>query len=457
MKLNKPNNSNYAATVVALDKFVDLPNCANVKAAIIMGNHVIVGKDCYPGDLGLFFPVETQLMRIFLSYNNLYRKAEFGNINTTKVGFFEPHGRVKCMKFRGHKSEGFWLPISSLDFLGYGVYSQLRVGDTFDTINDVAICKKYVPKCNSVVGSGKNVKARQPRLEDKFVPGQFNFHIDTENLRKNIHKINPWDTLSITDKWHGTSAVIANVLTRRQLRWWEKVLVAVGVPITTDSYGYAWSSRKVVKGVNGQAKDTARHFYGEDVWGVVAKELEESVEKGITLYGEIVGYTPGGGPIQSLGGQAYAYECAPGQHKFVVYRITHTNSSGTVYEFSYPQIKEYCQKYRLDYVKELYYGGAGFFIGMLVEPTDCFSDDTLDSFHEKLLSRLEELYVRDQDCEYNPGLPAEGIVVRVEKLYSCESYKLKSFRFLSGESKELDKGVMDMETQESEENQEASV
>jgi hypothetical protein len=46
----------------------------------------------------------------------------------------------------------------------------------------------------------------------------------------------------------------------------------------------------------------------------------------------------------------------------------------------------------------------------------------------------------------NNKVPEEGIVVRKESLFSCESYKLKSFSFLEKESKELDKGVIDIES-----------
>jgi hypothetical protein len=59
--------------------------------------------------------------------------------------------------------------------------------------------------------------------------------------------------------------------------------------------------------------------------------------------------------------------------------------------------------------------------------------------------------MHDQDCAYNNGLPAEGIVIRVDHLNECSSYKLKNFRFLMDESVLLDAGVADMETVESEE------
>jgi hypothetical protein len=101
LKLTAPRNPNYAATVVELKDFVDLPNCDNVKHALIFGNAVIVGKESSAGDVGLFFPVEAALSPEFLANNNLYRKNAqttlSSNIDPEKSGFFEAHGRIKAI------------------------------------------------------------------------------------------------------------------------------------------------------------------------------------------------------------------------------------------------------------------------------------------------------------------------------------------------------------------------
>src|SRR5690242_12964449 len=139
MKLDASKNRNYCAVVVQLKDFVDLPNCDNIKGALIFGNHVIVGKDAAVGDVGLFFPAETRLSPGFLGYNNLYRKPEFGNVDPEKKGFFEQHGRVRTVKFRGHKSEGFFIPLASLGYVETS-YMDLHpdfggvLGTEFDTI-----------------------------------------------------------------------------------------------------------------------------------------------------------------------------------------------------------------------------------------------------------------------------------------------------------------------------------
>ena len=45
------------------------------------------------------------------------------------------------------------------------------------------------------------------------------------------------------------------------------------------------------------------------------------------------------------------------------------------------------------------------------------------------------------------SVPEEGVVIRKEKLIGCESYKVKSFRFLEWETKALDKGEVDVESE----------
>lgn len=284
-----------------------------------------------------------------------------------------------------------------------------------------------------------------PHAEDKIVDGQFRFHIDTENLRRNIHKIQPNDWISISDKWHGTSAIVANVLVKRDLNWFERMLKRFGVKVQESAYGYTWSSRRVVKGVDGEAKDNSVHFYDSDIWGVVCKEIQSLIPKGYTVYGEIVGYTPDGAAIQ----KGYHYGCQPGQHRFLVYRATVTSVDGKVLELGWHQVKAFCAKYGLEMVKEFRFGQA---MDLLAEWSDILPGDDLSEWQGCLLAALEHRYIHDKMCPYNNmEVPAEGIVVRVERLDEAVAYKLKNYRFLEAESKALDSGEADMETVESEE------
>ena len=417
---------------------VDLPNCDNVKSALIFGNSVIVGNDTKIGDIGLFFPVETALDGVFLMKNNLYRDSIL-NSDPEKKGYFETHGRIKCVKFRGHKSEGFFVPISFLDYLGDylgHVNELLVVGDEFDKFLGHEICHKYVPKMNMASTFPKGNK-RQPKPSDNIIEGQFRFHIDTANLRRNIDRISLGDIISITDKWHGTSAIFANVLVKRELTLLEKITKWFGCKIQETHYDLVHASRRVVKGVGEKEKDGI-HFYGTNLWGVVAKEVADRIPKGYTIYCEIVGYTPEGKAIQ----KGYVYDCEVGSHKTLVYRITITNEDGKVLELDYNQRIAFCAKYGFETVKHLFHGYAYEFGKWSNE----YGNE--DDFRTEFLQLLEQDYM-SRSCEYNLGKPSEGIVVRRESLLDeCESLKLKSFDFLTSESKDLDAGILDMESQE---------
>jgi len=444
MNFEEPKNPNYCATVVTLKTFVDLPGCDFIKAAIVFENNVIVSKDFKVGDVGLFFPVECQLSKEFLSANNLYRKPECGNIDITKSGFFEEHGRIKCVRFRGHKSEGFWIPLSSIDFaLSPATRSMDFIGgETFDQINSIEICRKYIPKSNN--SGGLNATKAGCKLKDIIVEGQFAFHYDTENLKKNIHKIHPDDIISISEKFHGTSGVFSNVLINRKLSFIEKLLLKCGVKIQKTEYNIAYSSRKVIKSVTGPDKDS------NDLWNLVALEIQERIPKNYSIYGEICGYMPSGKAIQAApGGKAYHYGCEKGKHQLFVYRVTSTNPDGKIIELNWPQKKEFCTKYGFEMVKELYYGTADQFFSW---DTDFLSDPEDVEWQKALLKTIESEFVRDQLCPWNNGeVPAEGIVVCVDHLEGSESFKMKNYLFLEGESKLLDSGVADIETIESEE------
>jgi RNA ligase len=440
----KPKNENYCATVVQLDSFVSLEKgdggrlpCDNVKGALIFGQHVIVGRDTEPGSIGLFFPPETALSTEFIAANNLYRKPEFGNADPqAKGGYFEQHGRVRTVKFRGHKSEGFWIPLSCLSYLGAAI--SVSVGDTFDVIGDHEICSKYVPKTNSRPDGGM----RQPRIarvEDRLVDGQFRFHPDTAQLRRNLHKIEPDTIVTITDKWHGTSAVFGNLLVKRKLGILERIAKWFGVRVQENDYGLVWSSRNIIKGIGGNARPDAAHFYDADIWGIVAHEIKDRIPKGFTIYGEIVGFTPNGSPIQ----RGYHYGCPANQHRFLVYRVTFTNPGGHVVELPWRQMQEFCSRNGLETVKELYHGTAIAIHGATLMEQQ---DDWQSSFAEK----IQSLFVRDQTCHYNNNeVPAEGIVLRIDRYDEAEAFKLKNFAFLKRETESLDAGELDIETAES--------
>jgi len=439
MKHKEPKNINYCATVVEIKNKIELATCDNVVGTMICGCHVIIGKDTEIGTIGLYFPVETQLDNEFLSSNNLFRDTTT-NSDNTKKGYFEENGRIKCIKFRGHQSNGLFIPIESLKYIAAKrgiseITDMVELGDEFDELYGIEICRKYIPKGTRTPGkpgSGNKGKGRKP-VESKIIENQFRFHYDTAQLGRNLHKITPNSLISITYKVHGTSGISSKVLCKRKLTWFERILKRLKLArIFTYEYDYINSSRKVIK--NGDLNPNPSGYYSEDIWTIAGEELKSYLLNGMTLYYEIVGYLPGGGSIQG----SWDYGCKPGEHKIYVYRITFTNNEGQVFEFSAKQVQDWCKLSGLTPVIEKFYGYAWEFVPYVD------GQDT-DEWRDLLLAKIKELY-NEKDCYLCVNkVPEEGVVVKVEGPLA-EAFKQKSFRFLDKETRDLDTNKIDIET-----------
>jgi len=452
MKLEAPQNLNYCATIVEIKNLIPLETCDNVVGTSIMGNHVIVGKDIKVGDIGLYFPVETKLSEKYLSSNNLYKDFTL-NADQKQKGYFEINGRIRCVKFRGHASEGLFMPLSSLTSLvSKSMYTLLKLGDSFDVLEEIKICEKYIPKSTKQPnnqGPGKKGKGRIAR-ESKLIENQFRFHDDTSQLYRNLHMIHPEDLISITYKIHGTSFIVSNILCKKPVKWYERALIKLGINVVNTMYDNVYSSRKVIK--NEDLNPNAQHYYSEDIWGIANAEVKEFLSEGMTIYGEVAGFLPGGGYIQN----GFDFGCKPGEHKIFVYRITYTNPQGKVFEFSMKQVQEWCKSKGLTPVPLLFYGTVDEFMREYFElqfVTKDFGANKITAYvpkefnPEDFLALVKKKY-NEKDCYIckNPKTPEEGAVIRIEK-NELQAYKCKSTRFLEKETKELDKGEADIESE----------
>lgn len=434
LNTSKDANVNYLAKIVELKQIIPHPDKETTKLqiAIVDFEEVVIGKDMQVGDVCVFFRPESQISERFLSHINAFRHAEL-NKDKEKTGFFEDSGRVRTVRLRKQLSAGFLIPIDQLE--EYSKIENLRdlVGVEFDSIGDEILVKKYVIKTKEP-SSPKDKQGKKPKVS-RLIDGQIHFHIDTQNLKYNATKINPDDTISITRKLHGTSGWASNVLTKKKLNILEKLLKKMGINIVEEEYDLVYGSRRVVK--NGDETSEKQHFYDEDIWGTVAEQLKEFIPKGFTLYYEIVGFTKGGSSIQ----RDYDYGCGPIDHDVYIYRITETNRDGFVTELSTEQIQDFCKRANLKYVPLYYYGKAE-----LWHTKNILQLNTQEHWNENFIQALMSEYL-EKPCELCvTKAPDEGIVLRKESLFSFEAYKLKSAAFLAYETKLLDEGVSDIES-----------
>jgi hypothetical protein len=411
MKLYTRNvGSNYLAKVIQLPKPEPHKNADRLAVVKIDGQSVIVGKDAQEGSVYIFVPLEAAINKAFLGDTNSFENVLL-NKDQTKKGFFREHGRVRAVKLRGVPSEGYLIPV--LDFLKWTETNPSNwevdwIGKEFDTIEldtgeQILFCEKYVPilKQSHTPTSGKSKNQRQVERFDRLVPGQFHFHTDTPNLKKNLHIIQPDDLITITEKLHGTSAIFAKILVRRELKWYEKLLQKFGVKIQDKDYDVIYSSRGVIKNQYITKDKKHNHYYKEDVWGLAKKQVEHALTPGLTIYAEIVGQTPSKSWIQ----KGYDYGTKDGEFAVYVYRITQTDAAGNVLDYTTNQIKRHCEKFGLKYVPVHYHGIADHFVQYLPE-------HDAPTWSEAFLEILSKEYL-EKPCQMSKNnVPREGVVIR---------------------------------------------
>lgn len=416
LSLSEGHNPNYTAQVVEISKIDPHPNADRLQIATINFQPVIVWLNTKIGDRWVYFPVESQIDSDFLKQNNMY-SSQLLNKNTEVKGYMGKKGRVKATRLRGEYSMGLFIPQEAFESTTGEKITDESVNVSFDTTKKGLLVWKYIIPVKTQNNVKVPKKARQSRVIN------FEFHQDTENLRRNAYKLNLDDTISITYKLHWTSAVFSNTRVLKKMWLFSRILKKIWVPIQDTEYDLLYSSRRVIK--NAYLDEWKTWFYDTDPWTEVAKDI--SIPKWYSIYWEIVWYQSTGGWIQ----WNYDYWCLPCQKELYVYKVTFTNDDWLTYTISTPEALSLAQSRWLS-TPELYYNWT---VANLLEQYNI----KLDSHRqEELVIKLEELYNNKKCHMCKNDVWAEGIVLRVEKNNTFEAYKLKCKNFLYEESKVLD-------------------
>ena len=369
----------YCGYITRLKNVRKHSNADRLLLADCFGNTVIVGLEYQEGQLGVYFPVDGQLSVEFCAANDLVRrKDENGN---PCGGYLDPDKRnIKAMKLRGEKSDGLFLPLTSL--ANFTTISDLKEGDTITILNGVEICKKYIPKSRRGENWHGGKRAHKPR--QNFAP-TFYEHVDTEQLAYHLNDFHAGDVVELSLKLHGTSGRTGYLPVTKQKKQtlWQKIMRKPAH--TYIEYDYVTGTRRVVLDDKHDGG-----FYSDNQFRLeMAKKFEGKLRKGETVYYEIVGFVNEFTPImasvknskikdkefsKAYGDETvFSYGCDPnggweavhestapdvwGEDNIIppkcevyVYRMTQVNEDGDVFELSPDQMRYRCEQMGVKYV-----------------------------------------------------------------------------------------------------------
>lgn len=403
----------YCGYIVQLQNLRKHSNADRLQCVDIFGNNVIVDMSYHEGQIVVFFPVDGRLSDEYALANNLVRKKDETGKNIG--GYLEPEkNNIRALKLRGEKSEGLVMPVETLS--SYVNIETLKIGDKITTLNGRLICEKYVPKRTSA--KAENGKAKSKNISKKEKYPIFTEHIDTEQLMYNKAAFKVGDKCTITLKMHGTSSRHSSSIKCEQIKknFLEKLLRKE--PRTKKEWNYVSGTRRCI------LEDFDGGFYGSNEFRKTWHDFfEGKLEKGETVYGEIVGYVDNHTPImgscstsklqdkeaKKLYGKemVFSYGCNPGENQCYVYRMTLTNEDG--YTVEYP-----------DWLMRLRCEQMGINCVPLFETFEYTS-------WEDLMERVEKYY--DGVDPIGKTHIREGVVVRIENRPKFTAFKHKNFTF----------------------------
>ena len=301
----------YTAFITRIKNMRPHPNADRLQMGECFGNTVIVSMEYTDNQLGVYFPSDGQLSVAFAEANNLLRKKDENGNNIG--GYMDPDKRnVTAIKLRGEKSDGLFLPLTSLE--SFGDITTLKEGDRIDTFNGHEICCKYIPKRNN--RQGRVSDGNRTRKRKVPVAPLFNEHADTEQLAYNLGAFKWGDEIEITLKMHGTSQRTAYLPVFKGWKCKNKffdslvkyagekpnlsplVKKYVETAIAHATPIYDWDS---VSGTRRTVLDNYDGgFYGSNEFREQhSKFFEGKLWKGEEVFYEVVGFTHTGAPIMA--------------------------------------------------------------------------------------------------------------------------------------------------------------
>ncbi len=408
----------YCAYITTIKEIHRHSNADRLQCCEIFGNNVIVNMSYAAGDRVIYFPVDGQLSEEFANDNNLVRRKDENGNNVG--GYLEPDKRnIRALKLRGEKSDGLVLPIAVL--AKYTDITSLKDGDQITVLDGHEICRKYIPRGNRRTHTGDAKVSKNKKEEHKKISYPFFMeHEETEQLAYNQQAFRENDIIYITRKLHGTSFRVSNCLefTTTKRNPILKKLFHLPDKVTSKFQIVSGTRRVVLRDYDGG-------YYGSNAFRKKYNDFfVDKLPKGMTVYGEIVGWINNNTPImpkcknskvkdkefsKQYGAETiFTYGCEPGENKCYIYRITMTNDDGVTIEIPTEETIKWCDRLGCEYVPLL----------------EKFLYTTWEDLNERC-----KKYLDIPEPLAKGSHVTEGVVVRIDNRSKFTAYKTKSWAF----------------------------
>jgi hypothetical protein len=417
-----------AAIIVKINSVEKHPNADKLQIVKLFGTQIVVGLDTKPGDVLVYVDSNMKMSQDFLSENNLFRHCEL-NADKKSVGFFEDHGRVKCIKLRGEVSDGFLFPLSHFEYIGVNVPQETAIGYEFNSVNGILVCEKYVPISPTGGPHDRNSKPLSKKIE---IP-MFKEHFDTSQFMKNQHVIPAGTICYLEEKIHGTShrTGLVQYPMYDELPWWKRVLFSLLKTKNATEWRYINGTRRVIhmpnKKCNSYHENTMREEVLEKVRGMLFKGEE--------IYLELFGHEKSGAHIQ----KNFPYNTRHGvdgksPYRILLYRVTMNNEDGVTVDYNREAV--YTKAEELGFEKphlfeKYYYDG---------------SEESLKTLEQKMIEYAQGKSAMGLLPGQTSDTLREGVVCWfINSSGKWQALKYKSDAFRLAESGLKDNGIIDQE------------
>lgn len=346
------------------------PNADRLLLGDCNGFQVIVGLNTEPEQLGIYFPCDGALSDDYCKANRLYPEYDSEG-NRTGGGFIDPsNNRVRAQNFRGEISEGLWMPLSSLSYLGDT--STLAQGQLLTEFNGVTLCQKWINPATlkHMAGVNKAQLKTKMKRETHWLP----MHTDTSQLKHELRNLrSDWPAV-ITEKMHGTSGRSGWDWCSERVpffKWLAPLMKyeALHPFISYEEFGYKFltGTRRTLltagKKDGYYTKCSFRQYH--------SLKLQEVLPQGFQLYYEIVGWSAADSTIMPICDNrkvskefakqygpttTFSYGCEPGTSEVYAYALYYTGPDGVRTSYTYPEMARLCSRWGIKVVPLLYSG-----------------------------------------------------------------------------------------------------